>query len=139
MTQPAIYFGELSNDHVFVKTATQEFDYPRGDANVFGTYAGQGWRRRRRRVPPRCCSRSASRSPDTLFSPNLKPDSRVLMYRRIAERVSRIAPFLTYDPDPYLSISDGRLVWVQDAYTISRLYPVFDAERAAASTTSAIP
>ena len=42
VTQPAIYFGELSNDHVFVKTATQEFDYPKGDANVFGTYQGNG-------------------------------------------------------------------------------------------------
>jgi hypothetical protein len=62
-------------------------------------------------------------SPDTLFSPNLNTDSRVLMYRRIAERVKRIAPFLTYDSDPYLSISEGRLLWIQDAYTISRLYP----------------
>ena len=122
VTQPAIYFGERSNDHVFVKTATQEFDYPRGDANVFGTYAGKGgvevgglWRRLLLAV--------RFQSPDTFFSPNLNKDSRVLMYRRIAERVNRIAPFLTYDPDPYLAISGGRLVWIQDAYTISRLYP----------------
>ncbi|MEO7773213.1 MAG: UPF0182 family protein [Steroidobacteraceae bacterium] len=122
VSQPAIYFGELSNDHVFVKTATQEFDYPRGDANVFGTYAGKGgvgvggvFRRLLLAI--------RFGSPDTLFSPNLDADSRVLMYRRIAERVGRIAPFLTYDPDPYLSIADGRLLWVQDAYTISRLYP----------------
>jgi uncharacterized membrane protein (UPF0182 family) len=122
VTQPAIYFGERSNDHVFVKTATQEFDYPRGDANVFGTYAGKGgvevgglWRRLLLAV------RFAS--PNTFFSPNLNAQSRVLMYRRIAERVNRIAPFLTYDPDPYLAISGGRLVWIQDAYTISTLYP----------------
>jgi uncharacterized membrane protein (UPF0182 family) len=122
VTQPAIYFGELSNDHVFVKTATQEFDYPRGDANVFGTYAGKGgvdvggvFRRLLLAI--------RFGSTDIFFSPNLNADSRVLMYRRIAERVGRIAPFLTYDPDPYLSISDGRLVWIQDAYTISRLYP----------------
>ena len=122
VTQPAIYFGELTNDHVFVKTATQEFDYPRGDANVFGTYDGKGG------VGVGSAFRRllfAIRfgSADTFFSPNLTADSRVLMYRRIAGRVARIAPFLTYDPDPYLAISKGRLVWIQDAYTISRLYP----------------
>jgi uncharacterized membrane protein (UPF0182 family) len=122
VSQPAIYFGELSNDHVFVKTKTQEFDYPRGDANVFGTYAGKGgvdvggvWRRLLLAI--------RFGSTDTFFSPNLDTDSRVLMYRRIAERVRRVAPFLTYDADPYLAISEGRLVWIQDAYTISRLYP----------------
>jgi uncharacterized membrane protein (UPF0182 family) len=122
VSQPAIYFGELTNDHVFVKTATQEFDYPRGDANVFGTYSGKGgvdvggvFRRLLLAV--------RFGSADTFFSPNLNPDSRVLMYRRIAGRVNRIAPFLVYDPDPYLAISNGRLVWIQDAYTISRLYP----------------
>ena len=122
VSQPGIYFGERSNDHVFVKTATQEFDYPRGDANVFGSYAGKGGVEvggffRRLMLAIRFSS------PDTLFSPNLNADSRVLMYRRIAERVERIAPFLTYDGDPYLSISEGRLLWIQDAYTISRLYP----------------
>ncbi len=122
VTQPAIYYGELSNDHVFVKTATQEFDYPKGDANVFGTYQGNGGivfggllRR----------SMFALRfgSTDTLFSPSLLPESRVLMYRRISERVRRIAPFLTYDGDPYLAISQGRLIWIQDAYTTSTRYP----------------
>ncbi|MEP7243351.1 MAG: UPF0182 family protein [Gammaproteobacteria bacterium] len=122
VTQPAIYFGERSNDHVFVKTATQEFDYPRGDANVFGTYAGKGGVNVGG-VSRRLLLAIRFGSPDTFFSPNLNADSRVLLYRRIAERVARIAPFLTYDPDPYLSISNGRLVWIQDAYTISRLYP----------------
>ncbi len=120
--QPAIYFGELSNDHVFVKTGTAEFDYPKGDDNVFGSYEGQGgiavdsmFRRLLFAI--------RFGSPDVLFSPNLTTGSRVLMYRRIAERVRRIAPFLTYDPDPYLAISGGRLVWVQDAYTTSTRYP----------------
>jgi hypothetical protein len=122
VTQPAIYFGELSNDHVFVKTATQEFDYPRGDANVFGTYQGGGgvsvgtFLRR-------LLFAIRFRSPDTLFSPNLTAESRVLLYRRISERVQRIAPFLVYDTDPYLAISNGRLVWIQDAYTVSSRYP----------------
>src|SRR5688572_16740026 len=122
VTQPAIYFGELSNDHVFVKTATQEFDYPRGDANVFGTYQGGGgvsvgtFLRR-------LLFAIRFRSPDTLFSPNLTAESRVLLYRRNSERVQRIARFLVYDTDPYLAISNGRLVWIQDAYTVSSRYP----------------
>jgi hypothetical protein len=120
--QPGIYFGELSSDHVYVKTSTQEFDYPKGDENVFGTYEGDGG------VPidnplRRLLFAIRFASPDTLFSPNLTPESRVLMYRRIAERVNRIAPFLIYDSDPYLTISEGRLVWMQDAYTASTRYP----------------
>jgi uncharacterized membrane protein (UPF0182 family) len=122
ITQPAIYFGEQLNDHVFVNTATQEFDYPRGDANVFGTYTGKGGVHVGG-VVRRLLLAIRVGSTDVFFSPNLTAQSRVLMYRRIAERVNRIAPFLTYDPDPYLAISAGRLVWIQDAYTISRSYP----------------
>jgi uncharacterized membrane protein (UPF0182 family) len=122
VSQPAIYFGELPNDHVFVRTKTQEFDYPRGDDNVFASYAGDGG------VPlgglfRRLMFALRFRSTDTFFSPNLTPDSRVMLYRRIRERVTQIAPFLAYDPDPYLAISDGRLVWIQDAYTATSRYP----------------
>jgi hypothetical protein len=126
VTQPAIYFGELANDHVFVNTRTEEFDYPRGDDNVFAIYKGDGG------VPlsnffRRLMFAIRFRSTDTLFSPNLTTESRVMLYRRIAERVRRIAPFLTYDPDPYLAISEGRLVWMQDVYTTSSRYPYASA------------
>ena len=122
VTQPAIYFGELQNDHVFVKSKTQEFDYPRGESNEFATYTGRGG------VPlsnvfRRLMFAIRFRSTDTFFSPNLTEESRVMMYRRIAQRVARIMPSLNYDPDPYLTITDGRLVWMQDAYTTSRRYP----------------
>jgi uncharacterized membrane protein (UPF0182 family) len=122
VTQPAIYFGEMPNDHVFVRTKTQEFDYPRGEDNVFADYKGTGG------VPLSSVFRRFMfalrfRSTDTFFSPNLTTDSRVMMYRNIVDRVQRIAPFLTYDPDPYLAISGGRLVWMQDVYTTSRRYP----------------
>jgi hypothetical protein len=120
--QPALYYGELSNDHVFVRTRTEEFDYPKGDDNVFASYEGEGG------IPIQSLSRRLLfalqfGSTDTLVSPNLTAESRVLMYRRISERVRRIAPFLTFDPDPYLSISEGRLIWIQDAYTTSDGYP----------------
>jgi uncharacterized protein len=122
VTQPAIYYGELPNDHVFVKTGTEEFDYPRGDDNVFTTYAGNGG------VPlsnvfRRLMFAIRFRSTDTFFSPNLTTGSRVMLHRRIDERVRRIAPFFAYDPDPYLAVSDGRLVWIQDAYLTSNRYP----------------
>jgi uncharacterized membrane protein (UPF0182 family) len=120
--QPAIYYGELPNDHVFVKTRTEEFDYPRGEDNVFTTYSGDGG------VPlsnlfRRLMFAIRFRSTDVFFSPNLTEESRVMMYRRVADRVRRIAPFLRYDPDPYLAISDGRLLWVQDVYLTSTRYP----------------
>ena len=122
ITQPALYYGELSNEHVFVKTGTEEFDYPRGDDNVFARYEGKGG------VPVggflrRLLFALRFRSTDTLFSPSLTAESRVMMHRRISDRVRKIAPFLTYDPDPYLAISDGRLVWIQDAYTTTGGYP----------------
>ncbi|MFN8058461.1 MAG: UPF0182 family protein [Vicinamibacterales bacterium] len=122
VTEPALYFGERSSDHVFVKTGTEEFDYPKGEDNVFTTYKGTGgvelggmWRRLLFAI--------RFGSSDTFIAPNLTADSRVLMHRRIAERVEQIAPFLTYDSDPYLAISKGRLLWVQDAYTTSDRFP----------------
>ncbi len=122
VNQPALYYGELSNDHVFVNTQTEEFDYPKGDDNIFTRYQGEGglpmsglWRRLLFAI--------RFRSTDVLFAPNLTPESRVMMYRRIAERVQRIAPFLAYDPDPYIAISNGRMIWIQDAYTTSDRYP----------------
>ena len=122
VTQPAVYYGELSNEHVFVKTKTQEFDYPRGEDNVFTTYAGDGG------VPlsnvfTRLMFAIRFRSTDTFFSPNLTRESRVMLHRRIAERVRRIAPFFSYDPDPYLAVSEGRLVWIHDTYLTSSRYP----------------
>jgi uncharacterized protein len=122
VTQPAIYYGELPNDHVFVKTKTEEFDYPRGDDNVFAVYKGTGGVALSN-VFRRLMFAIRFRSTDTFFSPNLTTESRVMLHRRIADRVHRIAPFLKYDPDPYLAISQEKLVWMQDVYTTSTRYP----------------
>jgi uncharacterized membrane protein (UPF0182 family) len=122
VNEPSIYFGELSNDHVFVRTKTKEFHYPRGEDNVFSVYEGRGgvsvgslWRK--------LLFSLRFRSIKSLLSDDLTAESRVLFHRRISERVDLIAPFLVYDPDPYLSIDRGRLVWIQDAYTTSNRYP----------------
>ncbi len=122
VTQPSIYFGELSSNYALVKTKQEEFHYPTADDYERTTYDGSGgvsiggfWRR----------LLFAIRFTDTdiLFTNQLKPESRILYYRRIADRVRILAPFLSYDADPYPVLSDGRLFWIQDAYTSSHNYP----------------
>ncbi len=120
--QPAIYYGERSNDHVFVGTKAREFHYPKGEDNVYTTYDGSGG------VPLSNFFRRAMfsirfRSVKVLLSDDITNESRVMFHRRLSERVRRIAPFLQYDPNPYLLISDKRLFWLQDAYTTSNRYP----------------
>jgi uncharacterized protein len=120
--QPEIYFGELANDHVFVNTGTKEFDYPEGEKNVYKNYAGKGG------FPVgsflnKVILAARFKTLKILFSDDIENDSRVLMYRNITERVQKVAPFLRLDNDPYLVISEGRLIWLYDAYTLSNRYP----------------
>lgn len=120
--RPEIYFGELSNDRVYVKTKAKEFNYPSGEDNVFASFAGSTgvsisstWRQ----------FLFSTRFGDMklLLSNDLTPDSRVLYIRNIRERLSQVAPFLRFDSDPYLVISEGRLFWIADAYTVGDRYP----------------
>jgi uncharacterized membrane protein (UPF0182 family) len=120
--QPGIYFGEKTNDYVIVKTKTQEFDYPMGDENVYGHYEGKDG------VSLGSFIRRAVYAWqlgdfNILISGELTPESRVLYYRNIRERVNHLAPFLELDSDPYLVVMDGRLFWIQDAYTTTDRYP----------------
>ena len=120
--QPSIYFGELSNDYVVVNTDTEEFHYPEGADNVFTTYEGTGG------VPTSSIFRRLLfslrfRAFNILVSEQLTAGSRILFHRNITERLTTIAPFLQYDADPYLVVSEGRLYWIRDAYTISDRYP----------------
>ena len=120
--KPQIYFGEKTNHYVIVKTRTQEFDYPMGDENVYGHYEGSAGVNigsfMRRLVYA-----WQFRDFNILISNELTPDSRVLYYRNIRERVNHLAPFLKLDSDPYLVMIDGRLFWIQDAYTTTDRYP----------------
>jgi hypothetical protein len=120
--RPEIYYGERTYSHVVVKTGIQEFDYPKGDGNQFTTYQGTGGVELGgffRRVA------FAIRFMDVnlLLSNYISEESRILFQRQISDRVRKIAPFLFYDSDPYMVISDGRLFWIQDAYTTSDMYP----------------
>ncbi len=120
--RPEIYYGEKTDEFVLVKSKTKEFDYPKGDENVYTHYQGTGG------VPVSSFIRRALFSlefldPQILFTTSLGPDSRIMYNRRIDRRVRAIAPFLDYDGDPYLVVSQGRLMWIQDAYTTSNMFP----------------
>ncbi|MFC2073076.1 UPF0182 family protein [Chloroflexota bacterium] len=120
--QPQIYFGEKTNNYVIVKTKTQEFDYPMGDENVYGSYQGKGGVSLNSFVR-RLVYAWQLGDFNILISGELTPESRVLYYRNIRERVNHLAPFLKLDSDPYLVVIDGKLLWIQDAYTTSDRYP----------------
>jgi len=122
ITRPEIYYGEQSNEYVFVKTKRPEFDYPVGDKNVYSRYEGKGG------VPlsffRKVLYAIRFGAFTILLSDDITSESRVMYYRNIRERVSRIAPFIRFDGDPYLVISpEGRLLWYMDGYTVTNRYP----------------
>ena len=124
VTRPEIYFGEITDRYVYVKTKQQEFDYPQGDANATTTYQGTGGipiGNRLRRMLLAWGVGDLSRLP---FSDAVTSDSRVLINRNIREIVNGVAPFLTYDKDAYIIVSnEGRLFWMIDAFTESSYFP----------------
>jgi len=122
VTRPEIYFGELSNDYVYVKTKSKEFDYPKGEENVYTIYEGQGGVEINSPVR-RLFYAIRLGSLKLLLSNDITRESRILYYRNIKERVAKIAPFLTLDRDPYAVVADGKIYWIIDAYTGSNLYP----------------
>jgi len=120
--RPEIYYGEKTKDYVIVRTKTQEFDYPKGDENVYTSYQGDGgvlvntfFRRLLLAV--------GFRDPQILFTRYLTPQSRIMLYRAVDTRVKKVAPFLTFDRDPYLFIAEGHLFWMLDGYTTTSMYP----------------
>ena len=120
--EPSLYFGELSNDYVIVRTRTREFHYPRGDENVFTQYTGNGGLALES-LGRRVMFALRFGAYQIAFNDDITSESRILFHRNIAERVNEIAPFLTFDRDPYLVLADGRLFWMYDAYTTSDRYP----------------
>ena len=122
VSRPEIYFGERTDYPVFVRTTMKEFDYPIGDRNADtiyhadrGIWIGSFFRK--------LLFAWELKSYQILLTEHFTDDSRVLLHRRIQERVARIAPFLRYDKDPYLVIHEGRLFWIQDAFTLTDRYP----------------
>ena len=124
VTQPGIYFGELStpnSGYVIAPSNAQEFDYAKGSQDVFTSYAGKHG------VPMNGVNRalwSLKLSDFSLLVSGQVSDKSLMLYRRnIRDRVQELAPFLSFDADPYIVIVDGRLFWIMDAYTTATTYP----------------
>jgi len=124
VTRPEIYFGEMTSTDVYVKTRQQEFNYPQGQSNNLSSYEGTGGIAMGgflRRVVLAFDRGDLTKVP---FSDDITPQSRLLMRRSVNARVQALAPFLTFDSDPYIVVGgDGLLYWIIDAYTSSDSYP----------------
>ena len=120
--RPEIYYGETVNPYVFVRTEAREFDYPEGEQNKYTTYEGSGG------VPvggwlKRLLWAFRFKNMSVLLNTDVHAESRVMLYRRVLDRLQRLAPFLHFDQDPYIVLSQGRLYWICDAYTRTAHYP----------------
>jgi hypothetical protein len=120
--QPQIYYGELTNSHVIVNSEEEEFDYPSGEENVYIKYPGTGgveisntWRK--------FLFGWMFDGTQLFFSGYPTSQSRIMYHRQIQDRVKTLAPFLTFDADPYIVLADGKLYWIIDAYTTSEYFP----------------
>ena len=124
VTRPEIYFGELTNTDVYVKTRQKEFNYPQGDANNLTSYQGNGGIRLGGFLRRTLIALDRGDLAKLPFSDDVNSESRLLMRRRLSERVQELAPFLSLDPDPYVVVGeDGRIYWLMDAFTTSDGYP----------------
>jgi uncharacterized membrane protein (UPF0182 family) len=122
VTQPAIYYGQGMTGDRIVATSNKEFDYPKGNDNVYTSYAGSGG------IPIDSIFRRVllawtQQDINILFTAYLKPSSRIQIWRDVQKRVAEVAPFLSLDSDPYPVLSGGHLYWIQDAYTTSSGFP----------------
>jgi hypothetical protein len=125
ITRPQIYFGELSNDFILAPSRQKEFDFPsgQGDAAVYSTYDGGAG------VPVGSLWRQilfAFRfgSMNIVLSGDVTDSTRIMFHRDVIDRARLALPFLLFDPDPYMVITnDGRLEWILDAYTVTDRYP----------------
>ncbi|HAR64295.1 MAG: UPF0182 family protein [Candidatus Margulisiibacteriota bacterium] len=122
INRPEIYFGERANEYVIVNTDIKEFDYPKGDDNVYTQYAGgrgiaiDSWLNR-------LLYSVQFGDKNIFFTSYIKKGSKILYNRNIMDRVKTIVPFITYDRDPYVVVADGRIYWMMDGYTLSNQYP----------------
>jgi uncharacterized membrane protein (UPF0182 family) len=123
LTRPELYYSEVQHEPVFVHTERPEFNYPSGADNVFSTYEGKGG------FPigsfgMRLAAAVSEGDPNIVLTSYLTSQSRMMIRRRVIERVQALASFITWETDPYLVITDaGRLVWTIDGYTTSEAHP----------------
>jgi uncharacterized membrane protein (UPF0182 family) len=135
LTRPEIYYGEAAHEPVFVRTAQQEFNYPSGSGHVSNRYDGTGGFPIQS-IAMRTAAAFAYGDWNILLTSYLQNDSRMMIRRRVADRVETLAPFLLWDSDPYLVIrADGTLVWIIDGFTTSGRHPYSEPTRTKESGT----
>ncbi|WP_420237327.1 UPF0182 family protein [Telmatobacter bradus] len=124
LTRPEVYFGEMTSSDVYVKTHQKEFNYPEGETNNLNSYDGKGGIEVggfMRRLLLAFDRGDLTKLP---FSDDVDAQSRLLMRRNVRERVAALAPFLTFEKDPYIVIDgEGRLQWILDGFTTTDSYP----------------
>ena len=121
INRPEIYFGEMTRNYILVNTDEEEFDYPKGDENMYATYEGDAGIKLN--LINRAMFAIRERSLKMLVSTNISSDSKILINRNVLQRVKIIMPYLQYENDPYIAAIEGRLYWIIDAYTSSNKYP----------------
>lgn len=123
ITRPEIYYGEQTTDVVFVGSNQDEFSYPGSNEKpVYTRYEGKGG------VPldnylKRLAFALRLGDANVLLSDDINEATRIQFHRQIQTRVKQITPFLALDGDPYVVVWNGRLIWIQDAYTVSSKFP----------------
>ncbi|MDO8674258.1 MAG: UPF0182 family protein [Dehalococcoidia bacterium] len=122
ISRPEIYFGEKTNNYVIVNTSEKEFDYPKGDENVYTNYTGKDGVLLNSALRKIAFSWTLNDG-NIILTNYLTENSRILLRRNIRERLQTIAPSILFDSDPYIVIADGRLVWMIDGYTHTDRYP----------------
>ena len=123
ITTPELYYGELTNDYVIVNTKVPEFSYPTSEGNIYTSYKGAGGVRLDSLVK-KALFATHFQTAKILLSGEIKNESKILFNRNVVQRVQTIAPFLSYDSDPYIvALGDGKLYWIIDAYTVSAYLP----------------
>jgi len=123
ITRPEIYYGEIVQDYVVARTKIPEFSYPTSEGNKYTSYEGTGGVRLDSFFK-KAVFAFFFRTAKIVLSSEITPESRLIFYRDVTERIQKIAPFLMLDSDPYIVISkDGKLYWIVDAYTVSSMLP----------------
>ncbi|MBL7054926.1 UPF0182 family protein [Candidatus Woesearchaeota archaeon] len=122
ISKPEIYYGEKDNEFVLVNTKTGEFNFPKGNTNEYINYGGKGGILLDSFLKKLLMAIKFA-DIKILLSSDISKESKIMFTRQIAERISKITPFIGLDEDPYLVIDNGRLVWIVDAYTFSGNFP----------------
>ncbi|EYE87553.1 membrane protein [Fervidicella metallireducens AeB] len=121
LDKPQIYFGELNNDYIIVNAKANEIDYPYGSENKENRYDGKAGIKLSLLNRFLCAINQGSAN--FLLSNDVTSESRIVLYRNVVDRIKKITPFINYDTDPYLVISNGKLYWIVDGYTTTNRYP----------------